>query len=361
MKTLPKKINLKIDANQEILRENEILIHNLREYAPYPLMVLNPDTSILHVNPALEELTGFTAQEVVGTKPPFPWFTGDIKSQTEELLKRNMLLGETRNEKLARKKNGELFWIQVSAKPILIDGAVKYFLSNWVDITERKKAEEQMSKLNEELRNLTAYLDSVREEERANISRMIHDELGQALIALKMDVCWLRKGFDKKQQTASNLTDSMISLIDATFKKVRWISTVLRPRWLDDLGLSHTMKWLVEEFQEMTEIKCKISISRNLEVDKQLSTGLYRIFQEALTNIFRHSKASQVQVSLRKTGNQIVLTVADNGVGISKKNASNSRSFGIIGMRERAQFLGGNFEISGIKNKGTLIKVTIPV
>jgi two-component system, NarL family, sensor histidine kinase UhpB len=361
MKTMPKMNLKKEDNHQDILRENEILIHNLREYAPYPLMVLNPDTSILNVNPALEELTGYTAEEVVGTKPPFPWFTGDIKSQTEELLKRNMLMGETRNEKLARKKNGELFWIQVSAKPITIDGKLRYFLSNWVDITERKKAEEQMSKLNEELRNLTAYLDSVREEERANISRMIHDELGQALIALKMDVCWLRKGLGKKQQTENNLTESMLSLIDATFKKVRWISTVLRPRWLDDLGLSHTMKWLVEEFQEMTEIKCKITVSRNLEVDKQLSTGLYRIFQEALTNIFRHSKASQVQVGLRKAGNQIILTVADNGVGISKRTASNSRSFGIIGMRERAQFLGGNFEISGTKNKGTLVKVTIPV
>jgi signal transduction histidine kinase len=218
-----------------------------------------------------------------------------------------------------------------------------------------------MSKLNEELRNLSAYLDSVREEERANISRMIHDELGQALIALKMDVCWLRKGLDKKQQTASNLTDSMISLIDATFKKVRWISTVLRPRWLDDLGLSHTMKWLVEEFQEMTDIECKITIGRNLRLDKQLSTAIYRIFQESLTNIFHHSKATQVTVKLKKENNRAILTVSDNGIGISQKKISNPRSFGIIGMRERAQFLGGDFEIISARNKGTTITVSFPV
>ena len=361
MQTRKEKIRPnKADQSQEILEEHEVLIHNLREYAPYPLMVLNPDTSINYVNSALEELTGFAASEILGSKPPFPWFTGDIQSQTDELLRNNFLRGEVKSERLARKKNGDLFWIQVSAKPIIINGELKYFLSNWVDITDRKKAEEQMSKLNQELRNLTAHLDSVREEERGNISRMIHDELGQALIALKMDVCWLRKSIDTKQKPVYDITESMLSLIDDTFKKVRWISTVLRPRWLDDLGLSDTMKWLVEEFQEMTEIKCKITISRNLDPDKQLSTALYRIFQEALTNIFRHAKASQVQVSLKKKNNQLILTVKDNGTGISEKHVSNSRSFGIIGMRERAQFLGGNFEISGAKNKGTLIKVTIP-
>jgi two-component system sensor histidine kinase UhpB len=349
------------DKSQEILREHEILIHNLREYAPYPLLVLNPDTSINYANSALEKLTGYPLQEIIGCKPPFPWFTGDIKSQTEELLKSNMLRGEDRSEKLGRKKNGELFWIQVSSRPIIIKRKLKYFLSNWVDITERKKSEEQLSRLNQELRNLTTHLDSVREEERSNISRMIHDELGQALIAMKMDICWMRKGLDNnKQKDLLDVTESMLGLVDDTFKKVRWISTVLRPRWLDDLGLSDTMKWLVEEFQEMTEIKCRIIISRKLNLDKQLSTGIYRIFQEALTNIFRHSKASQVRVSLKQDDSQIVLSVLDNGVGISEKYISNLKSYGIIGMRERAQSLGGTFKISGARNKGTSIRVTIP-
>jgi PAS domain S-box-containing protein len=348
------------EKGRQILRENEVLIQNLRDYAPYPLLVLNPDTSISYANQALADLTGYSSEEIIGRKPPFPWFTGDIQSQTDELLRTNMLKGEQRNEKLARKKNGDLFWIQVSSKPIMINGALRYFLSNWVDITERKKAEDQLSRLNQELRALTAHLDSVREEERANISRMIHDELGQALIALKMDVCWLGKNLDGKQKPLVEVTESMLGLIDDAFAKVRWISTVLRPRWLDDLGLSDTLKWLVEEFQEMTGITSKIVISRNLNVDKQLSTSIYRIFQEALTNIFRHSKASSVQVSLKQSVTQIVLTVSDNGVGVSRKQISNPKSFGIMGMRERAQALGGTFEISGGRKTGTSIRVALP-
>jgi PAS domain S-box-containing protein len=350
----------KREAGRETIHELEVFINNLREYAPYPLLIINPDTSISYVNSALEEVTGFSSKELLGSKPPYPWWFGDINRQTEE-LKSNMLCGEKRIEKPARNKKGELFWIQVSAKPVIIDGKLKFFLSNWVDITERKKAEEQLSRLNVELRNLSAHLDSVREEERGDISRVIHDELGQALTAMKMDVCWLRKNLNQSQQSLFTVMDSTLELIDKTFKKVRWISSVLRPTWLDDLGLTDTMKWLVEEFQEMTDIKCEMSIDRKLNLDKQLSTTFYRIFQEALTNIFRHSKATQVRITLKKENNLAILSVVDNGTGISKKHISNPRSFGIIGMRERVKFLGGNFEISGAKNQGTSIFIAIPI
>ena len=346
-------------ANSALAQEREAFIRTLLENAPYPLLVINPDTSIRYVNSALEEFTGFSTRELLECKPPYPWWVGDVEAQIEE-LKSALYQGGQKIERLGRKKNGELFWIEVSDQRISVNGELKYFLSNWVDITGRKKAGEQLSRLNQELRNLTAHLDSVREEERANISRMIHDEIGQALTALKMDVCWLRKSLAEEQQPLVELTGSMVNLIDSTFQKVRWLSTVLRPIWLDDLGLPDTIRWLAEEFQEMTEIKCRVTIDRKLNLDKQLSTTIYRIFQEALTNIFRHSKASQVRVSLKNQKGRVVLTVIDDGVGISRKMLNSPRSFGIMGMRERAQFLGGTFEISGARNKGTTIIVTIP-
>lgn len=345
---------------EDNVQEREVFIRTLLENAPCPLLVINPDTSISYVNSALEDFTGFSSTELLGCQAPYPWWIGDMEAQVQD-LKSALLKGEQKRERFGRKKKGDLFWIQVSDQPVIVDGELKYFLSNWVDITERKKSEEQLSRLNQELRNLTAHLDSIREEERGNISRMIHDELGQALTALKMDICWLRKGLNINQNSLIELTDSMVGLIDVTFQKVRWLSAVLRPTWLDDLGLSDSMKWLAEEFQEMTDIKCKISIDRKLELDKQLSTTIYRIFQEALTNIFRHSKASQVRISLKMQNGHVVLKVNDNGVGISKKQMASLRSFGIIGMRERAQFLGGTFEVKGVKNKGTAIVVTIPV
>jgi PAS domain S-box-containing protein len=347
----------KIKAN--IVEDSQVFIDNLVEYAPYPLFVINPDTSIRYANPAFEELTGFKREELHGCKPPYPWWLGDIDKKTKD-LKTLVLTGDTKIERCNIKKNGERFWVQISGKPIFVDGKLKYFLSNWVDITERKKTVKQLSDLNIELRNLTAHLDSVREEERGHISRMLHDEIGQALTALKMDVCWIRKNIKGKPETASEVADSMLKLIDDTFRKVRWISTVLRPIWLNDLGLPDTLKWLVTEFHEMTRIKCTLDID-DVSPNTTISTGIYRIFQEALNNIFRHSKATAITVKLKKIKSKLVLTVIDNGVGITESQISNPKSYGIIGMRERAQFLNGTFNISKNKKTGTTVEVTIPI
>jgi PAS domain S-box-containing protein len=338
--------------------ESDILFDKVCEYAPFPLLVINSDTSIKYVNPAFVELTGYTMEELGGRKPPYPWWSGDLETKTRELTIN--LNGKSVIERCNITKKGEYFWVQASSKPVKISGKLKYYLSNWVDITERNKFEQKLSQLNKELRHLTAHMDSIREEERGNISRMIHDELGQALMALKMDVCWIKKDLHKDQQSSIQLTDSMLTRIDATFQQIRWISTVLRPIWLDDLGLPDTLKWLVEEFQQMSGIKSKLSIEKNLKINKQLSTTIYRIFQESLTNIFRHSKASLMKIALKTEKDGLVLTVFDNGKGIPPKMISSHKSYGIIGMRERAQYIGGTFSITSKKNKGTLIKANFP-
>jgi two-component system, NarL family, sensor histidine kinase UhpB len=351
-----KNANSHID---ETIRDPEVFINNLRDEAPYPLFVINPDLSIGYVNPAFEKLTGFTLDELIGVKPPYPWWIGDSESKTQD-LKNKVLIGGT-IERCNVKKNGERFWVQTTGKPVYIDGKLKYFLSNWVDITERRESEKRQKKLNRELRELSAHQDSIREEERGNISRLIHDEIGQSLTALKMNICWMKKRLYPDQHLLVELSDSMISLIDSAIHKARWISTSIRPIWLDDLGLMETLKWLVEEFQEMTGIKCTFKYSQNVKPDKPTSIAIYRIFQEVLTNVFRHSHANQVDISLKKWGKKIKLQISDNGIGISKDKVNSNRSYGIIGIRERIHFLGGTFKISGKKNKGTFVSVTLPI
>jgi len=340
------------------MQESQVMIDNLSEFAPYPLFLINPDTSIRYVNPAFVELTGYTREELVGCKPPYPWWNGEVETKTSELIAN--LEGHSKIERCNIAKNGRRFWVQATGKPIYLNGKLAYYLSNWVDISERKEAEQKLSGLNKELRELTAHMDSIREEERGNISRIIHDELGQSLTSLKMDVCWIQNKLSDDQPAIVQLTASMLKMIDATFQKIRWISTVLRPIWLDDLGLPDTLKWLAEEFQQMSGIKCQITLGKNLITNKQISTTIYRIFQEALTNIFRHSKASEVKISLKSEKDNLVLSIFDNGKGISEPLISSHRSYGIIGMRERAQYVGGTFDITSKNNKGTLIKVSFP-
>ena len=169
------------------------------------------------------------------------------------------------------------------------------------DITERKRSAEVIRKKEEELRNLTAYMQKATEMERTTIAREIHDELGQALTILKIDLSLFRKMFSEDQISMLEKTDAMSRLIDKTIQTVQRISTDLRPGLLDDLGLSAAIEWQLEEFQERTGIACKIIIDpRDVTFDRDRNTALFRIFQETLTNIARHAEATEVSVSLQK-------------------------------------------------------------
>jgi len=229
------------------------------------------------------------------------------------------------------------------------------------DITDRKRVDEALRNSQQQLRNLTAHLHSAREEERARIARAIHDELGQTLTALKMDLSWLSKRFPKDQKSFLEKTESMSKLVDMTVKTMRRISTELRPGILDDLGLISAIEWQTEEFQKHTGIKVEIKLDKEIVVSKALSTTIFRILQEALTNVARHSKAKKVKVSFIKKKNDLVLKIDDNGVGITKKQIHDSKSLGLIGMRERVYPYNGNVEIKGMKGKGTTVTVSIPI
>jgi signal transduction histidine kinase len=215
-------------------------------------------------------------------------------------------------------------------------------------ISMRKKAEEELRSSREQLRNLSAYLQSAREKERMYIAREIHDELGQTLTALKMDVFWLHKKLSGAQKTMLEKTNSMSALIDSAVKAVRRISRELRPGLLDDLGLTAAIEWQVGEFQQRTGIRCELVLEPDeIIVEQDISTAVYRIFQETLTNIARHSYATMVKIFLEMKPREILLQIKDNGRGVSQDKIESATSFGLIGIRERVRLLQGELIISG--------------
>ena len=195
-----------------------------------------------------------------------------------------------------------------------------------------------------------------------SIAREIHDELGEGLTVLKLDLSWLRKRLPDDQFSLRAKADSMSQLIDRTIQTVKKISTNLRPGLLDDLGLAAAIEWQAEDFQKRTGIKCKVKIDPvDINFDRDRNTAIFRICQETLTNVARHAHATEVNVSLRQRDSQIELNVRDNGRGITEEELTNSKSFGLIGIRERVKIFGGKNIMKGIPGKGTTLTVRIPV
>ena len=232
-------------------------------------------------------------------------------------------------------------------------------LSN--EIKDRQLAEEQLRESQVQLRALAARLVSVREEERTRIAREIHDELGQVLTGLKLDVTWLAKRLTKKQNDLLEKTESMRQLIDATVQQVRRISTGLRPEILDEMGLVAAIGWQAGEFQRRVGIRCRLRLPEDqISLDKERSTAVFRIFQEVLTNVARHARATSVHVELAISEDNLTLQVADDGIGVSADQIHSQDSLGLLGMRERAQLLGGDVRIHAAPSRGTTVSVTLP-
>jgi PAS domain S-box-containing protein len=603
---------------EEALRESVKFSSSLLNDSPHPIIVINPDTSIRYVNPAMITLTGFSAEELIGRKVPYPWWPKGTEWITTGSLKEAIRKGNQRLEKIFQKKNGERFWVEINSIPAILDGEVQYLLANWSVITERKQAEELLQKerdtfysilqkapygvmlidkdgnhsfvnteftnitgykledvpttkdwlrqaypdphyrnmvskiwrqdlaqqeadekfrekfkrvfsrafnvvcndgitkeieftraeigdggiiamladiterksmhelletaaaewrttfdaisdsvclldqkgkivrcnnamlqliekpfseisnhycwevmhgdleappgcpitrvamtnqretevfaknsrwfnvsvdplldengafvggvhimsditdrkviedelqsSREQLRNLTVYLESVREQERTNIAREIHDELAQTLTALKMDLSWLNHRLPRDQKSLLEKTQAMNDLVNTTIQTVKRISAELRPGILDDLGLVAAIEWQAEEFQNRTGIVCHVTVDpHDIMVDQDRSTAIFRIFQETLTNVARHAQASKVTVSFKKKADTLILRVKDNGRGITEDQISAPQSFGLIGMQERIHPWGGKVSFKGIPGKGTTVMVNVRI
>ena len=228
-----------------------------------------------------------------------------------------------------------------------------------------EEGKQQLKESHDKLRQLAAHLQSVREEERTHIAREIHDELGQMLTALKMDVALLQrkvKNVNPNLNEAANDMQAMSGLIDDTIKSVRKIATELRPEILDELGIKDAIEWETQIFRNRTGIECEFITNLNEQnLERDQATALFRILQETLTNIARHANATEVKVTLNHEDNELIMEIIDNGKGITDAETQGEKSLGILGMRERTMLLGGEFKIQGISGKGTKVIVRIPI
>ncbi len=328
-----------------------------------PLVFLDKDFNFIRVNEAYAKACQRQVSEFRGHNH-FEFYPNE---ENEEIFRRVV---ETKTPYQAIAKPfifpdhpewGVTYWDWTLVPVFDSEGEMDFLIYSLKDVTERKKAEEELSHSRELLRNLSMHLQSARENERTHIAREIHDELGQALTALKMDVAWLGKKYRDEEPLAEK-TRSMLKLIDMTIKSVKRIAAELRPGLLDDLGLAAAIEWQAGEFEKRTGISCDVNISpKDVIIDRDRSTAVFRIFQEAMTNVARHAKATSVSISLEKDDNRITLCVEDNGKGITKKQINDPRAFGLIGIRERVHFLSGEVDIRGIPNKGTSLVITIPL
>jgi len=224
-----------------------------------------------------------------------------------------------------------------------------------------RNAQRRLTRSREQLRSLAARLQSIREEERSKIAREVHDVLGQALTGIKMDVTWIMTRLPDDTRLVAR-TKSMSALVDSTIQMVRRIATDLIPGLLDNLGLVAAVEWQTGEFQTRTGINCRLNTNlRDASIASESATAVFRIFQETLTNVARHAQATSVAVDLCEQDGRIVLQVADNGRGIDLAEVTQSKSVGLLGMRERATILGGDLAISGAPGQGTTVVLSLPL
>ncbi|HEY0846482.1 MAG TPA: CHASE domain-containing protein [Noviherbaspirillum sp.] len=283
------------------------------------------------------------------------------RQRVREGLERSMSGGDEFNtEHRIIQRDGSVRWVQTISRPGNDDNT-RLLRGTIMDITDRKHTMEALKRSQELLRELTAHQDRVKEAERKRIAREIHDELGQTLLALRIDVSMLDARTAKSHPRLNEKVRGALHQIDATVKTIRTIINNLRPAVLD-LGLTAAIEWQVSEFRRRSGIACDLFMGeKEFVVDDARATSLFRILQESLTNVIRHANASHVVIELYQEDNRLVMKITDNGVGIYPDSRKNANSFGLVGVEERIHALGGEFQISSAPGKGTTLTVYIPL
>ena len=344
------------------LAELEELEASILEAIPHAVIGLR-DRRIIFANNGVQAVFGWKAEEIIGESTrvfyPSDEVDNEIKSKLYSTLEKQRTFSM---EITCRRKDGSDIECMINASRIGEKLKERGIVITYQDITERNKAKNELQRSREQLRNLSAHLESAREKERTRIARELHDELGQLLTALNTDIILMSRDIPEKEKALLEKTASMSKLIDMTMQTVKRIYMDLRPGMLDHLGLAVAVGWLADEFQKRTGITCKVQIDpEDLHVDPDLSTAIFRICQETLTNVHRHAEATRVKIDLTETPEFIELRVKDNGRGITKDQLKKQNSFGLLGIQERAFHWRGEVKITGKEGKGTMIAVRLPL
>lgn len=357
---LTKDISTKKEA-ELALKTSEEKYRSLFHNSPLPMFVMEMQTyCFLDVNEAVIRHYGYTREELLTMRAQDMRPAEDI----DRFYNRVDLPSDGQSRGYFRhcKKNGEIIDVEIFVHDFLYQGRSSRLVLA-IDISVKLETQRKLLKTTEQLRALSAHLQDIREEERTNMAREIHDELGQQLTILKMDISWLnRKLADYEDTSLLQRSKESLKMLNDTIKMVRRIATELRPSMLDDLGLLPAIQWQSREFESRADIKVDFeSDVPGLCVPPAIATSLFRIYQEALTNIARHAQAKNVLSRLRVENNQLLLLVSDDGCGFDVKILGVKKTLGLLGMKERTLIMGGVFEINSVPGKGTTIQITVPI
>jgi PAS domain S-box-containing protein len=314
---------------------------------------------LLDANDAFISMLGYDSlDELTGTYKdytPEKWHQYELQIIESQVLVKG---SSDEYEKEYIHKDGSTFPISLKTWLIIQNDKPVGMWAIVRDISKQKNTEAELRQMLKQMELFNKHLQDAREEERAGIASAIHDELGQSMTALKLDLGWMLDNL-KGQSLIRQKLEKMLMLAESTIKEVQRISAELRPGVLDNLGLVAAIEWHCSEFQQRSGIRCNLNLNQLPEIEKEVELALFRIFQEALTNVIRHSKAGKVEVTLDCNPREILLYIADDGIGIKKDDLSSGKSFGLIGMRERVSYFNGKIEF--INHSGTTVKVSIPL
>jgi PAS domain S-box-containing protein len=353
------------ETDQRALRHAQARVGDIVESAMDAIITIDDGQRIVLFNAAAEEVFGCPRAEAIGSQ-----LAAFIPERFREAHAGHLVrFGQTGTTSrrmggqrvvLGLRRNGEEFPIDASISQITEQGE-RYFTVILRDVTERQRAEAELRRSREEIRELALAASSAREQEKSRVARELHDELGQALTALKIDVSWLRDHLPEAAGPVKGKLGSMQLLLDGTVAAARRISSELRPLMLDDLGLVAACDWLVQNFVQRTGGACELVIGKgDLDLPDPYATAVFRVLQESLTNAARHSGATQVEVLLERDADAVMLTVRDNGQGFRAGEARKPGSYGLTGLRERAALLDGEVSIESAAGRGTVIELRLP-